>query len=159
MIHIVKAIELDDVDRLSLKAIRQMNLDGLTQWDERYPRAVHFLQDIRHASLYGCYIDETLVGVACIDQTFHSCYSTLPWELEDSLIVHRMVVDPARQGQGIGRMLLEHAEGLATRSNKRFVKLDTHQDNNKMIGLLVKMGYREVGYLQEIHRIAYEKEL
>ena len=159
MIHIVKAIELDAVDRLSLKAIQQMKQDGLTQWDERYPRAVHFLQDIRHASLFGVYEGETLQGVACIDQTFHSCYYSLDWDMTDSVIVHRMVVDPSVQGKGIGRQLLTHAETLAMQNNQRFVKLDTHQDNHKMIGLLKKLGYREVGYLTEINRIAYEKEL
>jgi ribosomal protein S18 acetylase RimI-like enzyme len=159
MIHIVKAIELDAVDRLSLSAIRQMQQEGLTQWDERYPRAVHFLQDIRHASLYGVYEDEVLQGVACIDQTFHTCYYSLDWDTSDSIIVHRMVVDPHVQGKGIGRQLLQHAETLAKQQRLRYVKLDTHQDNQKMIGLLKKMGYREVGYLQEIHRVAFEKEL
>lgn len=159
MIHIVKATELDAVDRLSLKAIRQMNQDGLTQWDERYPRAVHFLQDIRYASLFGVYDGETLQGFACIDQTFHSCYTSLDWDISDSIIVHRMVVDPSLQGKGIGQQLLAHAETLAKQNKLRFVKLDTHQDNQKMIGLLKKLGYREVGYLQEINRTAYEKEL
>lgn len=159
MIHIVKATELDAVDRLSLKAIRQMNQDGLTQWDERYPRAVHFLQDIRYASLFGVYDGETLQGFACIDQTFHSCYTSLDWDISDSIIVHRMVVDPSLQGKGIGQQLLAHAETLAKQNKLRFVKLDTHQDNLKMIGLLKKLGYREVGYLQEINRTAYEKEL
>lgn len=159
MIHIVKATELDAVDRLSLKAIRQMNQDGLTQWDERYPRAVHFLQDIRYASLFGVYENDVLQGFACIDQTFHSCYTSLDWDISDSIIVHRMVVDPSLQGKGIGQQLLAHAETLAKQNKLRFVKLDTHQDNQKMIGLLKKLGYREVGYLQEINRTAYEKEL
>jgi len=157
MIHIVKATELPTVDELSLRAIQQMKQDGIPQWDERYPRAVHFLQDIRHASLFGLYENDQLLGVACIDQNYHESYQSLDWDLSDSIIVHRLVVDPLAQGQGVGQRLLRHAEELAKQKQARFVKIDTHQDNHKMIRLLEKLGYQKIGYLEAIHRIAYEK--
>ena len=72
MIHIVKATEINDVDALALKGILHMKENNIPQWDESYPRAIHFMNDIRHASLYGYYLDHKLVGIACIDQTCHS---------------------------------------------------------------------------------------
>ena len=159
MIHIVKATELNKVDALALRAIQQMKQDGIAQWDESYPRAVHFLQDIRHASLYGVYDEGQLLGVACMDQNYHESYHSLAWDLSDSLIVHRVAVDPKAQGKGVGRQLLLHAEQLAKQKQARFVKIDTHPDNHKMLGLLKKLGYVEVGYLQAIHRIAFEKAI
>jgi GNAT superfamily N-acetyltransferase len=159
MIHLVKAIELEAVDRLSVSVIQQMKQDGIPQWDETYPRARHFLHDIRHAALWGYYQDGHLLGVACIDQTHHASYSTLPWTLPGSMIVHRLLVDPTAQGQGIGKALLAHAETLGQQKNAAFVKIDTHPDNVKMLGLLQHLGYRHVGFLDDIHRVAFEKEI
>jgi GNAT superfamily N-acetyltransferase len=159
MIHIVKATEINDVDALALKAIRHMNNQGIPQWDERYPRAIHFMNDIRHASLYGYYLDGDLVGMACIDQTCHSSYYDLPWVVENSVFIHRVVVDPSVQRQGIAKQLFHHAETLANEWNATSIKVDTHPENPIMLQFLQRQGFQEIGMIDAIYRIGFEKKV
>lgn len=159
MIHIVKATEINDVDALALRGILHMKANQIPQWDETYPRAIHFMNDIRHASLYGYYLDGTLVGVACIDQTCHSSYYDLPWNVKNSVFIHRVVVDPDVQRQGIAKALFDHAETLAKEWNASSIKVDTHPENPIMIQFLQKNGYSHVGMLDAIYRIGFEKQV
>jgi len=159
MIHIVKATEINDVDALALKGILHMKANHIPQWDESYPRAIHFMNDIRHASLYGYYLDHKLVGVACIDQICHSSYYDLPWTVENSVFIHRVVVDPSVQRQGIAKALFRHAEQVAQAWNATSIKVDTHPENPIMLQFLQQQGFQEVGMLDAIYRIGFEKKV
>ena len=48
-------------------------------------------------------------------------------ESEDRLVIENVAVDPARQGEGIGRRLLEFAEETARRAGIDTVALYTHE--------------------------------
>ena len=159
MIHIVKATEINEVDALALKGIRHMQQMNIPQWDEHYPRAIHFMHDIRHASLYGYYLEGKLLGIACIDQTCHSSYYDLPWTVDHSVFIHRVVVDPSVQRQGIAKALFDHAEVIAKQRGATSIKVDTHPENPIMLQFLQRLGFHEVGMIEAIYRIGFEKQV
>jgi predicted N-acetyltransferase YhbS len=64
-------------------------------------------------------------------------------ELEDRLVIENVAVDPARQGEGIGRRLLEFAEETARRAGIGTVALYTHEMMTENLALYARLGYEE----------------
>ena len=66
-------------------------------------------------------------------------------EEENGILLDNVAVRPSRQGTGIGRGLMEHAEAEARRLGYGHLDLYTHQKMTENIGLYVRRGYEEVG--------------
>jgi ribosomal protein S18 acetylase RimI-like enzyme len=64
-------------------------------------------------------------------------------ELEDRLLIENVAVDPARQGEGIGRRLLEFAEETARHAGIPTVALYTHEKMSENLALYTRLGYEE----------------
>lgn len=64
-------------------------------------------------------------------------------EGEGRLVIENVAVDPARQGEGIGRRLLEFAEETARRDGIGTVALYTHEKMTENIALYSRLGYVE----------------
>lgn len=82
------------------------------------------------------------------------------WE-PDHVFVDNVAVDPERQGGGIGRMLLEHAEGRAIEEGVDELQLLTHElmtQNRSMYGHL---GWEETERRDEegFSRVYFRKRL
>lgn len=61
---------------------------------------------------------------------------------EDHLLVVNIAVDPGRQGTGLGRRLLAHAEDLAARAGLAALRLFTNARMERNIALYERAGYR-----------------
>lgn len=59
------------------------------------------------------------------------------------LLVENVAVDPGRQGAGIGRLLLAHAEAVARRRGLPAMRLYTHVKMTRNIEIYERLGYRE----------------
>lgn len=62
---------------------------------------------------------------------------------EDHLWIENVAVDPARQGQGHGRRLLDHAETLANRAGRREMRLLTNAAFASNVALYQGIGFAE----------------
>ena len=63
---------------------------------------------------------------------------------EDGILLDNVAVLPARQGQGIGRRLVEHAESEARRLGHRHLDLYTHERMTENIAMYARSGYEEI---------------
>ena len=63
---------------------------------------------------------------------------------EDGLLLDNVAVLPERQGEGIGRRLIEHAESEARRLGHRHLDLYTHERMTENIAMYGRIGYEEV---------------
>lgn len=63
----------------------------------------------------------------------------------DHLLVENVAVDPAHQGRGVGRALLEHAEHLAARDGLPELRLYTNAAMTENLALYPRLGYTEIG--------------
>lgn len=79
----------------------------------------------------------------------------------DHLLLDNVVVDPAFQGQGVGRALLDHAEREARRRGHAEVRLYTHVLMTENIATYVRRGYVETGRAEQkgFSRVFFAKAL
>ena len=70
-------------------------------------------------------------------------YVALMLDPELGLTVENLGVDPAHQGAGIGRVLLEHAEDEARRRGHDAIALYTHETMTENQAIYVHVGYVE----------------
>ena len=62
---------------------------------------------------------------------------------EDGLLLDNVAVLPSRQGEGLGRRLVEHAEREARRLGHDHLDLYTHRQMTENIAMYARYGYEE----------------
>ena len=65
-------------------------------------------------------------------------------EEESGLLLDNIAVRPSRQGEGIGRRLMEHAEAEGRQLGYAHLDLYTHQRMTENIALYARHGYEEI---------------
>ncbi len=65
-------------------------------------------------------------------------------ERDDSLLIENVAVDPAAQGRGLGRVLLEFAERQAVGRGLPRLTLYTNEVMTESLAVYVRLGYQEV---------------
>jgi ribosomal protein S18 acetylase RimI-like enzyme len=68
---------------------------------------------------------------------------------DEGFVVDNVAVDPSRQGSGVGRLLLEHAEVAARRAGFDSIHLYTHERMTENLALYSRIGYVE--YDRRLH--------
>jgi [ribosomal protein S18]-alanine N-acetyltransferase len=112
--------------------------------DDPWPKAA-FVRELaaRHNQYVAARSAETLVGYGGISRLGR----TPPFEYE----VHTIGVDPAYQGRGIGRRLLDE---LLKFAGDAVVHLEVRTDNAAAIGLYRSVGFTEVGLRRRYYRVS-----
>ena len=79
----------------------------------------------------------------------------------DSIKVSNLVVDPAAQGRGYGRVLMDHAEDMARAQGLAAVTLFTNEKMYENIALYRNIGFTETGRKTEdgFARVFFRKKL
>jgi ribosomal protein S18 acetylase RimI-like enzyme len=82
--------------------------------------------------------------VAVVAEADGSVVGVLEVTLEpDHALIHNVAVDPAYQGRGMGRLLLERAEEIARAAGRPEVRLFTHQSMRANLAIYAARGYVE----------------
>lgn len=79
----------------------------------------------------------------------------------DSIKVNNLVVDPAAQGKGYGRTLMDYAEELARSWGLLAITLYTNEKMHENIALYTKLGFTETHRLSEhgFERVYFRRDL
>jgi [ribosomal protein S18]-alanine N-acetyltransferase len=134
----IGALRPADADRCA--ELEALLFDG----DDPWPAAAfHRELASRHNHYVSARTGDTLVGYGGISRLGR----TPPFEYE----VHTIGVDPAYQGQGIGRRLLEE---LLRFADGGVVYLEVRTDNEVAIGLYRSMGFRQIGLRRRYYRVS-----
>ncbi|CAM3914722.1 GNAT family N-acetyltransferase [Cohnella lubricantis] len=148
--NIVKA-DLNDLDslmRLYQAAMNHLIHNGIDQWDEEYPDRETLREDLEAGCLFGIVGgDSRYIGAIVMNEEEDTDYSAIPWEDARGkvLYLHRLVVHPDRQGQGIGRTLLQFAEATAANNGYSSIRLDAYSANPIALNLYERYGYSRRG--------------
>lgn len=150
------------------QAQASMKALGIDQWQDGYPDACRFEEDI---DLGQCYIFEDSTAIeGVIIVTFHPeiCYETISgsgW-LTNAFpyaVIHRMAVSTAARSKGLAKEMTAFAEELCREEKVISLRVDTHRGNIPMQKFLEKNKFSYCGRVDykipcgDPIRMAYEK--
>ena len=67
----------------------------------------------------------------------------IAWPETDAYFIGNVAIDPARQGEGLGRQLMDHAVGEASRRRLSAVRLYTNAAMTENLSMYAHMGFVE----------------
>ncbi|WP_238483809.1 GNAT family N-acetyltransferase [Anaerosporobacter faecicola] len=114
-----------------------------------YPTREDAENGIEEGTLYVAEAAGEIVGSLILRHKPEPAYASATWqtdvEYEKILVIYTFVVDPKKQGQGIGRKMLEQIEELAKNLRMRALRLDVYEKNTPAIHLYQKCGFQYIG--------------
>ena len=151
------------------RVIPAMRASGNLQWDDDYPTAALFANDVALAQLWLAMIpgqlSDQVAGVAAITTEQEHEYAHVGWDItEPAIVVHRLAVDPAFRGRGVASALMQQAEHLARAQHIAVLRADTSAENDVMQRLFPRLGYTFAGEVElevrpGLRIFCYEKRL
>lgn len=126
----VRRAEKDDAE-----LVREIVCAAYSKWitvigREPTPMAADFNKAVREDDINLAIIAGEVVGLIEI------------WPHADHVWIENIAVRPHRQGMGIGRTLLAHAESKATQLKLGEIRLQTNEAFEENIGLYTVLGYK-----------------
>ncbi len=137
----------EEIAAMVRQAVISLNQTGIPQWDEVYPSAADIDADIEKRQLYVVRAGGAIAGIITLNQECDPDYQNGQWEYRgaDFMVVHRLIVSPAVQGQGIGTKIMRMAEEMLAENGMKSVRLDAFTQNPYSLRLYEKLGYRVAG--------------
>lgn len=137
---------------------------GIDQWQDGYPNEDNLKEDISADESYVMLIDGKIVATAAISFRGESTYDKIyvgEWLSDRKYgVVHRVAISDAFKGQGLSHEIMSFSEEKCKEYGYKSIKIDTHEDNFVMRGLLEKNGFKYCGVIlleDGAERVAYEK--
>ncbi|MES2206061.1 MAG: GNAT family N-acetyltransferase [Pseudomonadota bacterium] len=151
------AIIADKVYIVSLLQTSNMHLrdQGILQWHINYPDPEIIENDIKNGTAFVALYNQNIIGTIVLDENQDSEYDEVPWQFtgKSVAILHRFIVHPFMQGQGIGRTCIKFIEHHALNAGYQIIRFDTFTQNLKALQFYESLGYRNAGKL--LYRMGY----
>ena len=149
MENITEATPKDAGPIMSLisECTKDMEVNGIYQWDDKYPTRETIEVDIAKRSLHVFRIDGKCCGIIALDGNEPPEYGDVHWKYKTAkvLVVHRLAVDPLWQKRGIARRLMDFAEQYGQTNGYQAIRLDAFIKNPRGVKLYELRGYRKAG--------------
>ena len=143
----------------------RMEDSGLRQWHwGKYPNEEMIRGDIEKGRLYYMRLDGKLAAAVMVMAGQDPEYEAMNWScgIRPGLF-HRLAVNPAMQGNGLGGVALDDVMQILRRQGCDCIRCDTSVMNSHAVSLYKKLGFRRCGTLQwpgtEGGFIAFDKPL
>jgi GNAT superfamily N-acetyltransferase len=157
--------DLPPILQLIAEVVPDMNAAGNFQWDNTYPNAKVFENDIAYGQLWVADADGDIAGIAAITTDQEPEYAEVDWDLNEiAIVTHRLAVSARHRGQGIAASLLQQAEKEAISRGIKTLRIDTNSNNKATRQLFPKLGYEfageiGLGFRPNLRFYCYEKRL
>jgi len=126
-----------------------MDAQDIPQWDEVYPSREDLAEDIRNQALYVLETGGHAAGLIVLNEDQAPEYAGVSWRYDGrALVIHRLTIDPARQGKGLASRLMDFAEETAAARGYDCIRLDAFTRNPAACALYRKRGYRNAGVVR-----------
>jgi ribosomal protein S18 acetylase RimI-like enzyme len=136
-------VDLELLMGITQRCIKNLDTKGIYQWDEIYPSRKDFQEDIANQTLYVVTSNSSknIAGCICINETEYPGYEKANWEGFKFFVIHKIMVDPVFENQGIGKAAMCFADEFARSERKDSIRLDCFQKNLKANWFYQKLGY------------------
>ena len=156
--------DADAVGKIYDLARESLKRNGIPQWQNGVPSRETFLEDVKQGISYVIKDEHQVIATIQIieHEPYYDNVFDGAWTEPNALVAHRVAVLVGCRQKGVGSRLLEEAEKIALEKGKNALRLDTHEKNFKMRGMLEKNGFKNIGKVYLAggeERFAYEKIL
>ena len=156
--------EINPIWDILQQAIIRRKIDGSNQWQDGYPNLEVVQKDIEKEAGYVLTEDEKIIGYIAVLINDEPAYEKIEGEWltnDDFVLFHRVAISENYLGKGLAKMMINHIEDFAVENNIKSIKADTNFDNDAMLNIFEKIGYKYCGqvYLRGNPRRAFEKVL
>lgn len=133
------------------------------QWQGKEPSLKTIQNDVKHKQFYLLEDGNQVIGGAALlskDEAYDHLISGSWINQDPYIVIHRFFLHPTFHGQKLGKVLLTCIEDLVWARGIQNIRLDTHERNIPMRGLLKSLKYVEVGRVnlpQAGERLVYHK--
>lgn len=146
-------------------AKRHLNEQGIDQWQNSYPNIERITLDISQKK--GCILidDDQILAYFITEFNGDSDYENIigSWDTDkNSVVLHRVAMSTKYRGKGLSKYIFDEVTKLCIEKNIHGIRIDTHEDNKKMIHVLEKNGFTYCGivyYTDGKKRLAFNKKL
>lgn len=161
-----KKEEVNEVMKIINEGKILLKNNGIDQWQNGYPNEEVILRDILNDESYVLEHNNKIIGTTALSFNGEKTYETIyegKWISNGKYaVVHRIAACKIDEIKSIGTEILKEVEKICLLRNIKNIKIDTHENNKAMQGLLLKNNYIYCGviYLEDgSKRLAFEKEL
>lgn len=141
--------DLDEVWQMVEASIKKMISQKIFQWDEIYPCRFDLEEDIKLGEMNVALDSESgkIVAIYVINSSFDEAYNSASWHCPDSnfRILHRIVVNPEFQHQGIGRAVMLHLIEDLKNLGVESLRLDVFSENPYSQAMYDRLGFVRCG--------------
>ena len=138
--------------------------EGSDQWQDldNYPNINTTISDINKKQMYVYEIDKKIVGCIVLSKEVEKAYDVIyngSWLLNDKYyVIHRLSVRKNSYKKGIAKDLINYVTLLTKEDGVHSIKVDTKKENIRMLTLLKKLGFKEVGIIHLLRTDVLDKE-
>lgn len=169
MLRTTKEYELERVMKIIEDGREFLKEQGVNQWQHGSPSRDEIINDINEGISYVYEKSGEIVATAMLttlDEDYEN-YPTFWSENSSYLAIHRLATVKKYCAQGIAREFMGTIYFFAKSQNIKFLRIDTHLDNEIMRKFLSRFGFKEKGLikltmkniLDDKERVAYELEV
>ncbi len=146
LIRLATKTDIPQILQLINEVVPALTAEGNFQWDDGYPNAEVFENDIALNELWVADADGAIAAVSAITTDQEPEYAMANWDVnETAVVVHRLAVTPRYRGKGIANKLLLQAEQVAHNQGIKTMRIDTNVVNTAAQQLFLRAGYVYVG--------------
>lgn len=139
--------DIDEIIKITKACASFMIEKDIYQWNEHYPNAAAFKNDVLRNELYVIEDNKTLFGCVVISSLMDEEYIPISWltKNERNIYIHRLAIHPKYQGKGYAQKLMDFAENFAVKNKYASVRLDTFSQNKRNQKFYELRGYKRLG--------------
>lgn len=158
--------DLDGIMGIVSQAQLYFRENNIPQWEGDYPSQTEFASDMASNHCYVAMKNGHVAGMMAIcignEPTYANIYGGEWLSNRPYAAIHRMAIHNEYKGSGLAADMLVRAEAVCKAGLLTSIRVDTHELNIAMRGLLIKNGFTYCGiiYLEDgSERMAFEKLL
>lgn len=159
--------DIESIGHLIEMARKSLRDDGIDQWQKTNPNEDIIREQIEKDDAYVFDKEGKVLAYAYVFDGVDPCYNIHEGKFKSDsyLVIHTLMVDNRGVVPKLGTKFMEALVDFTEKSGKEAIRIDTHQDNFRMRGLLDKFSFEEIGIVQidedgiPKDRICYEKVL
>lgn len=137
------ADDVETVAKMWVRAAERLAAKGSDQW--QYPVKVHNINAaVAAGTCWLVHTDGQVAGTITVDQQADPTYWLPEDDPTNALYVHRMIIEPALQGQNAGVALLDWVAETAIAQGFHWVRLDAWRSNHGLRRYYEHLGFQLV---------------